>query len=111
MFFKKPIVVPVLFPSGDIRFGLTCEQWDNLIPDLNNIGAEVIPSTKQYLENCEKNVTELIAITGTIKFENTHCEMTAQLDVDGFSLYVSKPDDDLNYEKLLAYLVKLYDVK
>lgn len=111
MFFKKPIVVPELFPSGDVRFSLTCEQWDNLLSDLNNIGAEIIPSTKQYLEDCEKNVTELIAITGTMTFENTNFEITAQLDLDGFSLYVSKPNDEQNYKKLLSYLVKVYGVK
>jgi hypothetical protein len=54
MFFKKPIVVPELFPSGVTRFSLTLEQWNNLLPDLNNIGAKVVPSTKQYLEDCGK---------------------------------------------------------
>lgn len=111
MFFKKPIVEPELFPSGDTRFSLTLEQWNNLLPDLNNIGAKVVPSTKQYLEDCGKNVTELIAINGTIRFEGTDVEMTAQLEVDGFSLYVTKPEDDLKYEKLLSYLVKVYEAK
>lgn len=47
-------------------------------------------SRRQYLEDCESRITDLIAIQGTLLFQGSVFPFTAQLDFEGFGLYVGE---------------------
>ncbi|WP_339133264.1 MAG: hypothetical protein WGN25_12300 [Candidatus Electrothrix sp. GW3-4] len=89
---------------AEYMFSLTIEQWDNLLIDFKNQGLEnITPTSKQYLEDCKTNETHLIAITGNLDFSGITFPFTAQLDVNGFILYINKPHNKRGFiDKLLG---------
>lgn len=90
------------------KFNLTKDQWDNFQAGIQSLGIKMIPSSKQYLEDCDSGVTDLIAIIGILEWEGSDFEFTAQLDFSGYALYIDETDDATRYKEFISYLEKYY---
>jgi hypothetical protein len=84
---KRPIVVPEL-GFHQQRFPVDTTDWESWQEQLQTLGIEVHVKSRQYLENCESQTTDLIAAEGTLSFLGSTFSFTAQIDFEGFALYV-----------------------
>jgi hypothetical protein len=100
---KNPIVTPQLC-FFENRFTLTYEEWLSIEQVLISLGCQLLIESRQYLEDCELKRTDIIAIQGVILFKDVKSKFTAQLDSEGFALYV----DSHIPKEFLAKLNEVY---
>ncbi len=84
---KQPIRIPELF-VGDERFTLTSSDWGCWLTKLQQLGAEVRVHTRQHLEDCETQTTDIISTQGILIFRGESFVFVAQIDDEGFGLYI-----------------------
>ena len=84
---KKPIIIPELEIDKQ-SFKLGHKHWKTWKIDYQEIGGKVVIKSRQLLEDCELNRTDLIAEEGDLIFKEKKFPFTAQLDFQGFTLYV-----------------------
>jgi hypothetical protein len=84
---KQPIIEPDFF-TGEHRFRLGREGLSRWKSKLQLLSIIVKSKSRQYLEDCEADVTELIAEDGVFIYMGEKFPFVAQLDVQGFCLYI-----------------------
>lgn len=106
---QYPIVASE-FGFGLSRFKLDVRQWDAWRKRIEEIGVGISVKSRQSLEDCERNVTSLIAEEGSLCLLSSEFKFSAQLDCDGFALYVGGLEARTEAaDRLRAYLRANYE--
>ncbi len=84
----RSIIEPDLMFSAH-RFPLSSSKLEVSLDEICKLGITSIIQSKQFLEDCIENRTDLIAIQGELNYKEKSFEFSAQFDVKGFGLYVS----------------------
>ncbi len=85
----KPIIDPDGLSFDSQRFPLAPGIWQECVEQIRASGVSVTVEAKQYIEYCLEDQTEIIAIQGQLYFKGMYFQFTAQLDVQGYGLYVT----------------------
>lgn len=101
--------IGILENFGDARFPLTSSDWDCWLTKLQQLGVEVRVLTRQHLEDCEAQTTDILATQGILIFGGESFRFISQLDCKGFGLYVEiAARTSVTAKKLLSHLHALF---
>lgn len=102
----KPTIIQPELAFDMERYSMGPDTWTYWKDLLNEISCIVKVESRQYLEDCIENTTALIAEQGKISYLDAEIDFVAQLDFQGYALYVSK---DLRKNQSLGKLLSILE--
>lgn len=106
------MILPIIEPEMTFlqeRYELPKEEWQDSLSKLTEFEITVEIQAKQYLEDCLEQRTDLIAIQGNLCVDGESLPFSAQLDVQGYGLYVDgQGANSKSFERVKNILGKIY---